>query len=240
MIEQWREHAAGGLEFSLEYRTREPRGASRWVRDRTAPIVAETGELLGHVGTVEDITHRRRADEELRRARDELELRVWQRTAELVEANNALKAEITRRERAEAARTELWQQLVTAQEQERSRIARELHDQMGQHVAALMIGLKALEGDFRDAAAASRRLRRAHDLAGEIGRDLHRIARELRPTALDDLGLRAAIAHHPEEWSRHSGIEVQLQFAGLEAQRLDSPRSRSTLYRIVQEALNNV
>jgi PAS domain S-box-containing protein len=239
VIERWRGLAPCGREFSHEYRTDGRHAGIRWVRDRTSPIVSDQGEVLGHVGSVEDITHRRESDEELRRARDELELRVRQRTAELVEANEALEAEIDRRERAEAARTELWQQLVTAQEQERSRIARELHDQMGQHVAALMLDLKALEEDFRDVAGASRRLQRAHDIAGDIGRDLHRIAWELRPTTLDDLGLRAAISNHAEEWSRRSGIEVQLQFSGLDLQRLDSP-IESTLYRIVQEALTNV
>ena len=219
----------------------------RWRKDGSRVEVSVTmsavrgadGALVGISSIARDITDRRQAEEELRRARDDLELRVQQRTAELIEANAALEAEIARRERAEAARTELWRQLVTAEEQERSRLARELHDQMGQHLTALMLGLKALEDDLQGAAGVRERLQRSHDLVGRIGQDVHRIAWELRPTALDDLGLQAALANYAEEWSKHSDVAVQFRIAGLDSRRLPSP-IESTIYRIVQEALTNI
>jgi PAS domain S-box-containing protein len=204
-----------------------------------SPVRGADGALVGISSIARDISERRQAEEELRRARDDLELRVQQRTVELMEANAALEAEIARRERAEAARTELWRQLVTAEEQERSRLARELHDQMGQHLTALMLGLKALEDNWRGATGVPERLKRSHDLAGRIGQDVHRIAWELRPTALDDLGLRAALANYAEEWSKLCDVAVQFRVVGLDSQRLPST-IESTIYRIVQEALTNV
>src|SRR5262249_3857739 len=70
VIEQWGRVAPVGGEFAMEYRTMGPGGAVRWVHDRTAPLLSERGEVIGHVGTVEDITERKAAEEALRRERD--------------------------------------------------------------------------------------------------------------------------------------------------------------------------
>src|SRR5947209_5143456 len=81
----------------------------------------------------------------LRQAHDQLETRVDERTAELARSNAVLQIEIAERKRAEAARQRLLRRLVTAQEEERRRLARELHDQLGQHLTALMLGLQSLK-----------------------------------------------------------------------------------------------
>ena len=73
----------------------------------------------------------------------------------------------------------------------------------------------------------------------QLGSETHRIALELRPTALDDLGLHSALLNYVEEWSERSRVEVDFQTAGLELRRLD-PELETALYRIVQEALTNV
>src|SRR5262249_27334992 len=100
---------------------------------------------------VRDVTGRKRAEEALRAAHVQLAARVRERPDELELLNDALKAEVAGHRRAEAARLELLQRLATAEEAERHRLARELHDQMGQHLTALGLGLKAL----RDAMPAS-------------------------------------------------------------------------------------
>jgi len=87
---------------------------------------------------------RKQVEEALRRAYDDLELRVTQRTVELSKVNETLRAEVIEHKKSETARGQLLRQLVTAQEEERRRISRELHDQMGQHLNALMLGLKNL------------------------------------------------------------------------------------------------
>lgn len=188
---------------------------------------------------IRDVTDRKRAEEALRAAHEQLEARVRDRTAELTRSNGALTAEIAGRESAEAERRELLRRLATAQEDERRHIARELHDQTAQHLAALGLGLKALEAAGPDSPPARARLRQLQDLTGLIGREVHHLTLELRPTALDDLGLRTALAHYAERWSERSGVGVDFQAVGPEAGRLPAP-VETALYRVVQEALTNV
>jgi signal transduction histidine kinase len=148
--------------------------------------------------------------------------------------------DISELKRAESERTHLLRRLVTSQEEERRRIARELHDQMGQHLAALMLGLDALRGDVDGGRANwDGRLQRLRDLTTLIGQEVHRIALELRPTALDDLGLHSALQNYVEEWSERSRVEVDFHSSGLDQRRLD-PQVETAVYRIVQEALTNV
>jgi len=148
--------------------------------------------------------------------------------------------DITDRKRAEEERTELLRRIVSSQEDERRRIARELHDQMGQHITALMLWIKAL-GDGPDEATAERgrRFQQLRGMIDMIGREAHRIALELRPTALDDLGLHSALLNHVEEWSERYRIDVDFQSSGLDHCRL-KPHVETAIYRIVQEALTNV
>jgi len=177
--------------------------------------------------------------DQLRRARDELEARVRERTVDLARANEALKGEIAERRLAEAARTELLRCLVTAQEDERRRVSRELHDLLGQDLTALILGLKALEAVVPEEPLGRRGLREMQEIVGRIGREVHDLAVELRPTALDDLGLHAALDNYVERWSVRAGIAVDLHCSGLDAARL-TPAVETTIYRVVQEALNNV
>jgi len=174
----------------------------------------------------------------LRAAHDQLEARVRERTAELARANDALTAEIARRERAEAARHDLQHRLASAQEDERRRIARELHDQTGQHLAALGLGLKVVGDATPDPSPARDRLRQLQALTDRIGREVHDLALELRPTALDDLGLEAALGNYAERWAERAGVGVDFHAVGLD-DRLPAA-VESTLYRVVQEALTNV
>jgi PAS domain S-box-containing protein len=175
----------------------------------------------------------------LRETQDRLEQRVAERTGDLAAANATLRAEIARRERAETDRRDLLQRLTSAQEGERRRIARELHDQMAQHLAALGLGLKVVEDATPDPSPARDRLRQLQALTGVIGREVHNLALELRPTALDDLGLESAVANHAERWSERSGVEVDFHGTGLDGGRLPAP-VETALYRVAQEALTNV
>ncbi len=188
---------------------------------------------------IRDIAERKQAEEALREARDELEKRVEERTRELAQVNEALKCEIVERNDAESARTELLRRLVAAQEDERRRIARELHDQMGQHLTAMMLGIKALKDSHRWESAANERFRQLQELGDEIAREVKTLAWELRPTVLDDLGLQTALANYIEKWTERTRVAVDFHCAGLEEQRLP-PEIETTLYRIIQEALTNV
>jgi signal transduction histidine kinase len=168
-----------------------------------------------------------------------LEARVRQRTTELARANVTLADEIAQRERAERDQRELRVRLASAQEDERHRLARELHDQMGQHLTALAVGLKVIKDTTANPSPVRDRLQGLQSLTDEIGREIHDIALELRPTALDDLGLQAALANYAEAWAERSGVAVDFQSAGVGEERLPPP-IETTPYRVVQEALTNV
>lgn len=186
-----------------------------------------------------------RAQRELRDAHDQLanrarqlETLVQERTAKLVQTNEQLRSEMSERERAEAAREALRRELLNAQEEERRRIARELHDQMGQNLTALNLGLKSLR-DSDPSATNLSRVRPLQELAAQTARDLHRVALELRPAALDDLGLVKAVRTLVETWADRCRIEADLATEAYDPAGVSS-EIETTLYRIIQEALNNV
>jgi len=130
-----------------------------------------------------------------------------------------------------------FRRMVEAQELERHRLARELHDETGQALTSILLGLRGLEdkrGDELRAATADLR-----DRVVETLHDVRRLAVELRPKALDDFGLVAALERLTGTFSEQTGISVDLESGLRESERL--PREVETvLYRIVQEALTNV
>jgi PAS domain S-box-containing protein len=216
-----------------------PDGTRVCVLPHPEPLRDAAGEIVGAVNMLVDISDRKRAEEALREAHEELGRRVEERTAELAKVNEALKAEIERHKQTEATSLEFMQQLINAKEAERHRIARELHDQMGQHLTALILGLKMLRDGMPESSPARERLLQLQELAHVIGKEVHHLALELRPTALDDLGLHTALVNYVEEWSERSGVGVDFHSTGLDGKRLPSP-IETALYRIVQEGLTNV
>lgn len=188
---------------------------------------------------VRDIASRKRTEVALLEAHDELETRVLERTAELAQTNETLKTEIRERRRAQEAHRQLLAQLVTAQEDERRRISRELHDQMGQHLTAIMLLIDSLKRAPEFNASISASLSQLEEVAGQLSDEVDSLAWELRPTALDDLGLEVALEKYVRKWSERTLVAVDLQSAGLNNVRLP-PLIETAIYRIVQEALTNI
>jgi signal transduction histidine kinase len=181
------------------------------------------------------------------------------RTGELVVANRQLQREIVRRRTAEVALRKseqhysrlleqsrqlqeqlrhLSRQLLLAQEEERKRISRELHDEIAQTLTGINVRLAALKteatlntkGLQRKIASTQRLVEKSVDI-------VHRFARELRPTVLDDLGLIPALHSYMQEFTKRTGILIRFTaFAGVE--QLNSSK-RTVLYRVVQAALTN-
>jgi PAS domain S-box-containing protein len=139
---------------------------------------------------------------------------------------------------AERVRTELLTRLVFAQEDERRRIARDMHDQFGEHLTALALRVGRLKQLCADSTHLAREVDDLEVLALSLDQDVDRLAWELRPTALDDLGLRAALTNYIQDWSSRTSIPARLHTSGLLDERL-APDIETTLYRIAQEALNN-
>lgn len=147
--------------------------------------------------------------------------------------------DITPRKHAERANRELLQRLLTSQENERRRISREIHDQLGQELTAISFGLKDLEAAISEESPARRRLGTLKEAVDRLGRKAHELAFDLRPAALDDLGLPAAIEAFVQRWSHQTGIPVGLHFASGYTKPV-ATEAASAIYRVVQEALNNV
>jgi signal transduction histidine kinase len=175
------------------------------------------------VGVIRELTARRRAEEEVRALNTELERRVIERTTQL---------------RALSAR------LQSVREEERTCLAREIHDELGQELTALKLHLdflpKRIDGVHTPAGRESlqQNMTDMSALAGTLIDSVRRIATELRPAALDDLGLRAAIAWHAHEFERHFGVRCVVACEP-DTLALD-PLRATALFRIVQEALTNV
>lgn len=146
--------------------------------------------------------------------------------------------DISERKRAEATKNQWVERIITAQEEERRRIARELHDGIGQIVTSLAVGLRSIEdeGCVESTVPRVRILRQAASTAVE---DLRRIARGLRPSVLDDLGLYEALRQYARDYTLTQGIAVDLYIQGEEQPRPPGP-VETALYRIVQEAMTNV
>ena len=158
----------------------------------------------------------------------QLEQRVEARTRQLNEANAQL------REREEA-RSELLRKVITAQEDERKRIARELHDETSQGLAVLAMGVEAAQDAIRSGKVP--RLDEVKALAVRTLEDVHRLILDLRPSVLDDLGLLSAIRWYAERSLESRGIAVRCEFG--EMPRLP-PEMETALFRICQETMSNV
>jgi len=154
--------------------------------------------------------------------------------------------DITERKLAERGRDQLMSRIVQTQEEERRRISRDLHDNLGQHLTAVMLGLQSLETQIvsPDGEKAARtdalpQLANLRSLVDGLMKAAHRQAWELRPPELDDMGLEIALRHYTGDWSARTSVPVDFQAVGWDAERAD-PAVETTLYRVVQEALTNV
>jgi PAS domain S-box-containing protein len=154
-------------------------------------------------------------------------------------------SDVTERRLAERSRreTEIMYRIVEAQEAERHRIARDLHDHLGQKMTALRLGIGTLTEKCAGDPALSRATRELQESASNIDRDIGFLSWELRPTELEDLGLVDALRSFVREWSTQYGIPAEFQVrevpTDVEQRRL-TENVETNLYRIVQEALNNI
>jgi PAS domain S-box-containing protein len=151
-------------------------------------------------------------------------------------ARLALVNDITERKQMEHMRSRLLHKIISAQEDERRRIARELHDEVGQSLTALLVGLRAMEQAMRRSPRDGETAELSK-IAEQTLNDVQRLAVGLRPSVLDDVGLEAALTRYLEDFSRIHGIETDLKI--LSGRRLPYA-VETTLYRLVQEALTNV
>ena len=209
---------------------------------RIHPYRTADDRIEGVALTFQDVTEHTRVKAQMRLGEERLQQQqqvLSQIDARVDERTAQLQAEVSRQSSAQQHVTRLLSRLVTAQEDERARIARDLHDQLGQHLTALRLALERHREARHSGGRADDDLERAVTLAQQVDSQVDFLAWELRPAALDDLGLTAALPRFLAEWSAYHGLQANFQATGSLPARL-SPAAETTFYRVTQEALTNV
>lgn len=216
-IVYWERCVESGTNYEAEYRLRSKEGAYRWFRARAVALRDDQENIVRWYGTCSDIDDSKRLEQAIRDDAAKLEKMVEDRTADL---------------------RRLSVRLMTMQDQERRRIARELHDGLGQELAVAKMVLdnalqqKSFQPENVVCAEASGLIDRAIQQVRTLSHLLH-------PPLLDEVGLLSAIAWYVDGLTERSGIEASLDVQPREFPRL-APELETAIFRIVQEALTNV
>jgi PAS domain S-box-containing protein len=314
-------------EFEWNLRIHRPDGTIRYVHSLAHPVFDELGQLTEYVGTIIDLTDRKRAEDELRRSEaylaegqrltktgswgwsastgdiywSEEQFRVFGRDphqgtpsleqtfqlihpddrpsvqqafetvlrdaidrgwdCRIVGSDGAIKyvhttahpvcesgmvkevigttMDITEKRQAEVDRGQLLRRVISAHEEERRRISREIHDELGQQVSVLTLKVSTLKLDCGNEPGIRAQIQSVEDVLHQLDANLDFLVWNLRPTALDDLGLSVALSNVITHWAKDAAAHAELHTAGMEEHRL-APDVEIALYRIVQEALNNI
>jgi PAS domain S-box-containing protein len=225
VLARWNASIKSGTAFEMEFPLRGADGSYRWFLTRIRPVRDEAGRVSRWYGTATNIDQQRQLLESLSVARDELEKRVNDRTAELHTATESLR--------------DLSARLLRMRDDEQRRLARELHDSVGQLLAAIgmNIAMIASEKDKLTPAAA-KCLVENRNLVDEVSREIRTISHLLHPPLLDEAGLLSALRWYTEGFSQRSRIKLELEFPQ-ELRRLPND-TEITMFRVVQECLTNI
>jgi two-component system CheB/CheR fusion protein len=219
-----------------------------WYSVRIRPYKTLENKIDGVLITLVDVDTLKRSLEQLEDSKEKIQLlnemlekRVSSRTFELKKTNNDLQNEIAERKHMENSLRILSRHLVEAQEVERLKLSRELHDGINQILSSAklkMYNLEELAGSSQRPPELLKPLREAKDLIEKTISEVRRISKNLRPITLEDLGIEASLQSLCEEFSARTRIEVTCDFDRFE-KRL-TPDIELALYRILQEALHNI
>ncbi len=215
----------GDGKFQAEYRQVKADGSVGWMEAHGQVIYDSSHRPKSMMGVCRDISERRSSEEALRDAREQLEARVQERTSELDRAQEKLRM--------------LSARLLQMQDDERRRIARELHDTAGQVLVALNLNLVPVEEALRKTKSELvPQVTESLRLIEELSRDLRTMSHLLHPPLLDEAGLQSAVRWYVQGFAERSKIEVDLHLdAGLG--RLPA-ELETAMFRIVQECLTNI
>ena len=216
-LSHWMRCVQSGETYESEYRLRAAEGQYRWFRARAVPLRDPQGTIMKWYGTCSDIHDSKLLEQSIRDNAIELERMVDLRTAEL---------------------RRLSSRLMTLQDEERRRIAREIHDGLGQELAAAKMILDGILS--RDSSAATRQSGAdASELVDRAIKQVRTISHLLHPPLLDEVGLVSALRWYLEGLSDRSGIEIRLKVDPPDLSRL-KPDIETAIFRIIQEALTNM
>ena len=235
--------AGAGRTFDLSYRRAD--GSVGWAIASGRPASAEDGLPGGTLLLLTDISERKAAELQLAAVQIGLEVRIRMRTAELQRANELLRVEVGERITTERALSEsythlrqLTAHLETIKEEERKRIALDIHDDLGQNLMALKIDVQLLHGRCAGHPFLCQKVGHALDTIDGTIRSVRSIINDLHPSTLE-LGLPAATEWLVDQFEKRSGIAASLTVIG-EDQPLPDQRLSAVIFRIIQESLINI
>jgi PAS domain S-box-containing protein len=230
---------SGGMNESLgSFRILTRSGGTKWVNMNVKPIM--WGGREAQMLILTNITRYKALESELLIAHAQMENRVRKRTAELSKANVRLKAVAEERGKAQERIQALTQQLIRVQEDERQRIARDLHDNVAQDLSSIMLKMETLFDGHPDAhPELAKRGEAVADILRRTIASVREIAYGLRPPALDQLGLVQALTNLCHDSGNRYGFDVDFFSTGIENIALDFD-VEINLYRMVQEAVRNI
>jgi PAS domain S-box-containing protein len=246
VLNEWHQAVQRDLPFGSEFCFQHQSGMKKWVIGKAIAERGIHGERLGYVGTITDITDRKKMEEELQKAHDELEKRVAERTTQLFESNKSLKQEIAKRigieeelkESQERLRN-LTKHLQRTREQERAFLSRELHDKLGQVLTAMKMDIRWIEKQLPgDGALILERLHSIILLLDDAILSVQKISMLLRPPALDDFGLCEAIKLVITNFEEKTNIPCK--FISTPQQIVLNREISIEIFRIFQEAFTNI
>jgi PAS domain S-box-containing protein len=220
-------------------------GKQYWFQINIVPIMRNV-EVEYYTSNWLNITGRKKAEEELQKAHDELELRVRERTSDLMEANEKMRLQVAKRIKAEKELLASQQQLrdlsahlESIREKERTLIAREVHDELGQVLTALSLDSTWLANHLsKDQEPLLKKVGAMSELINSTIQTVKRISTSLRPGILDDLGIVAAIEWQSKRFQETTGIKCDI-FSDYYEINLEK-KSSTAVFRILQEALTNI
>lgn len=206
-------------------------GSVRWLESIATIERDPDGKPIRMYGVNLDITERQVAH-------DELEVRVVERTRELARTNSLLLRQMEERTLIEHQRVQLLKRVFTVQEDERSRIARDIHDHLGQRLTALRLKIASVRALCEHDPVVVQRVNRLQEISETLDKEVSFLAWELRPEILDQTDFVHALEQYVHEWSRHSEVFAEFTVIGVRDKDFDKD-IKNNLYRITQEALNN-
>jgi PAS domain S-box-containing protein len=201
--------------------------------------IYEEGVLTCYVKIVRDLTERVELEAALEESRQTLDIKVGERTSEQGETIRSLRLEMAANRRKDVLRQRLMQKVINTQEDERKRISRDIHDHLGQEMTSLRLQLQAFREQLRNDAKLTEQFDKVMGQAETLDGTIDFIAWELRPAALEELGLEAALNNYVKQWSNHVAATAEIHANIISGKRLPLA-IEVNLYRIAQEALNNI
>lgn len=212
---------------------------SRFFASGVMNVLSDDGTIRGYVKITRDLTEQLRLQTEREEIQNQLETGMAQIEERIKERTGELETEVAEHRAAEIQIKDLLRRIVGTQELERQRISRDLHDQLGQPLTALRLTLASLKEHALGNAELAAQVEQIQSLTKQIDRDVDFLAWELRPAALDELGLPTTLENFVHEWAKHFNIRTEFHTSGLTATHLKA-ETEINLYRIAQEALNNI